>query len=310
MSNPTNSVLSTRVDQAAKIMKVDPKIVWERLAILGIDKDDESLILLESDMTQEGDARRIFVEVNGVERVGDVNPISVPIVRFKAGWAILKGKSAAAVSADGQSSDLKSILDAMKTPSQMSDKELLDRYNPNASSDICDELERRSHERPFIVFDESKGENSIDTEATLNLLRIARRQDTPSTYKVGNGKISRVHSVGEFPMVFIEECPIHSDVILAEDYCERCMESWAGISYDDRVIVRVAKDINAIDVSTIAKAYELIVRLRKEGAKFLLEIPALQLHYEELKTDNKLPVLRRRFSSSPNRMSDPFYIRR
>jgi hypothetical protein len=297
------SKLESRVNQAAKVMKVEPSVVWTKLVQLGIEKDDQDAIaLLEADTTQEGDARRIFVESS----VGG----TIPIVRFKAGWQVLRGKAEAKLEPKTEGNTVEAILNAIKSPNQMADKELLDRYNPDSSSDICEELERRSHDRPFIVFDETKGENAIDVVATLNLLRVSRRQDTPSTYKASNGKIARVYRVGEFPMSFIEECPVHPDVILVEDYCERCMDSWAGISNEDRVIVRVAKDMNAIDVSTIAKVNELLNRLKKEGAKFLLEIPAVQLHYDELQVENKLPILRRRFSSSPNRLSDPFYIKR
>jgi len=318
MSNPTNSVLSTRVDQAAKVMKVDPKIVWERLAILGIDKDDESLMLLESDLTQEGDARRVFVEVNGVERIGDDNPISIPIVRFKAGWSILKGKAKSAddvASRINPDASLEAILNAMKAPSQMKDEELLKKYGQNASTEIIDELNRRCNGRAFIVFSsvaqgiaqaaDSCTDCCIDIEATIKLLRIARRQETPSTYKLGE-KIVRVYRLGEFPMSYVEECPIYSDIVLAADYCERCMESWDGISYEDRIVTRVAKDMGAIDVSSLAKVHELITKLKAEGSKFLLSIPAVALRYEELKEDNKLPNLRRKFSSSRGK-SDPFY---
>ncbi len=313
MSEPTNSVLSTRVDQAAKIMKVDPKIVWERLAILGIDKDDESLILLESDMTQEGDARRVFVELHSVERVGDANPIGVPIVRFKAGWAILKGKckdvqgeTGYGYSNEGLNPNLKSILDAMKTPAQMSDSELLKQYTPTASSNIIDELKQRSNDRAFIVFDETKGNDAVDVETSLKLLRIARRQETPATYKVGT-KLCRVHRLGEFPMVFVEECPIHADVLLVEDYCEKCMESFEGISYDDRVLIRVAKNIGAIDVSNLAKIHELLENVKAKGSDFLMGIPAVQMTYDELKSEGRLPNLRRKFSASRSGKSDPFF---
>jgi len=102
-----------------------------------------------------------------------------------------------------QSSDLKSILDAMKTPAQMSDAELLKQYSPTASSNIIDELKQRSNDRAFIVFDEAKGNDVVDVETSLKLLRIARRQETPATYKVGT-KLCRVHRLGEFPMVFVE----------------------------------------------------------------------------------------------------------
>lgn len=299
MSNPT---LSTRVDQSAKIMKVDPKVVWEKLAILGIDNDDESLTLLDSEMTQEGDARRVFVETAPI----------IPIVRFKAGWAIMKGKADAkptsltAADYNANGSDLKQILDAMKTPAQMSDGELLKQYSPTASSNIIDELKQRSNDRAFIVFDEAKGNDTVDVETSLKLLRIARRQETPATYKVG-AKLCRVHRLGEFPMVFVEECPIHPDVLLVEDYCEKCLESFEGISYDDRVLIRVAKNINAIDVSNLAKIHELLENVKSNGSEYLLSIPVVQLTYSELKAEGRLPNLRRKFSASRNGKADPFF---
>lgn len=310
MSNPTNSPsenvkkLESRVEQASKIMKIKPEETWAILDSMGISHDDEGLALLNADTTQEGDARAYFCEGAGHLKSGQQ---IVPIVRFKAGWSLLKGKAESkSVEAQVAPAGFEAILQAMKTPAQMSDQELLSKYGPDASSETIDELKRRSHDRGFIVFDGS----NIDTDTSLKLLRIARRQETPATYKIeGRSNLSRVYRLGEFPMTFVEECPIHADIILVENYCEKCMESWEGISYDDRVLVRVAKNMGAIDVSSIQKVHELVTRLKTEGAKFLLSIPAVELQYSELQAEDKLPNLRRKFSSNRNGKSDPFFVK-
>jgi hypothetical protein len=315
---PTSiSLLEERIQKAAKVMATTANVVRARLCALGVvltnsigtpEEEAEALTLLEADTTQEGDARSVFCEIPPANTGIDTAGYSlVPVVRFKAGWAILKGKGSTKQVITEQKSELQTLVESMKRVDQLSDEDLLQKYGEEASSEVLDELRKRSKDKNFIIF--KSDSNEVNVTATKRLLSIARRsQEVPDTYMVDD-KICRTYKVGEFPMTFLEECPIHPEVILVEDYCEECKNTWAGISLADRVIVRVAWSINAIRTETLAEVNDLISRLKKEGAGWLLAIPQVQLEYEDLQKDSKLPVLRRRMSRGETGKKDPFFVK-
>lgn len=308
MPEPVATPFEQRITQAAKVMGISTKDLWYYLNILGIENNPDGQALLEAETTREGDARAVMVEGKGTD--GE-HFTYVKIARFSAGWVILKGKGSKTVIQES-SSDIAKLVDTIKRVEQRTNEELLQMYKPEASYEILEELRKRCHDRPCIIFNEDAGNDTIDLPNSLKLLRIAHRQETPSTYTVqraDGSQLVRVHRVGDFPMTFVEECPLHSNTILAEDQCEECQETWDGIPTKDRTIIRVAADTGMLDTSP-AKICELIERLRKEGAGFLLKIGKIGLIYRELQEENKLPILRHRISRTVSGKSDPLFIHR
>ena len=288
-----------RISQAAKIMGITVIELWVFLNALGIENSAEGQMLLEAETTQEGDARAVMVEGKGLPKVMEKVPNLVKIARFKAGWASLKeGKGETSPKSCG--SDMASLIDTIKRIEQRSNEELLEMYKPEAT-EVFPELRKRTNDRPCIIFTET---GAVDQKNSLKLLRTAHRQETPTTFMV-EGNLVRVYRVDEFPMEYFEECPLHSEIILAEGHCEKCENSWDGITSEDRVIVRVARDMDMIDLSPV-KVYELIDRIKKEGAKFLLKVGKTGIQYRELKELGRLPVLRRKASKTDK--SDPFFV--
>lgn len=290
--NPSD-VLTQRVEAAAQAMKIAVDEAFEKLAKLGIEKDDEdALALLEAETTTSQDAQDAFD--------------GVPVARFRAGWAILKGKAKKTEEASGEAASLGDVLSSLKDIRRYKDAELLDAYSPDASTEIYDELNKRSHNRPFLVYD---GE-TLNKDLSLKMLREARSKETNPTHsflKDGKTVTVRLLRVGEFPQLWLYQSPIHPDIILVDGYCSECDNTWEGVSMDDRVIVRVAVDADGVDVGSKAKIHELIQRVRKEGANFLLDVPAVKLRYDELKDIGRLPTLRQRPGTSASGTQDPFY---
>lgn len=299
----TPKELQQRIEAAAKVMGIPIEHVLVHLSELGITNDEEGISLLDADTTTEVDAKAIFVEGRALGGTNGIIPFLVKIARFKAGWAILKGKSQELPS---EKAGVEQLLEALKPSEQAPDEKLLEKYGPDCAESVFDQLKKRSKGRPFIIFDEDKGENKVDIPSSVNLLRIARRQDTPSTFlvdRVGGQKMVRPYAVGEFPNVWFEECPIHGDVILADGYCEKCQQSWKGVFQDDRVIVRVAKTAGVIREG-YQDIHDLIEGLQKGfAATGLMKLPLVQKTYSELEEDNNLPRLRRKISRGK---SDPF----
>ncbi len=296
----SNATITSRVEQAAKVMGITPSDLWLYLAELGIENSDDGLSLLSADTTQEGDARAVIVEGKGFEIVGGGRPMPqlVKIARFKAGWAILKGKGKdVATPTEGTDGSIAALVQAIQPPAKLTDEALIKLYNPDASTEVCEELKRRSHDRPFVIYDVDE---TVNVKSTLDLLRIARKQETPSTFPVG-AKLCRTYRIGEFPMLWIEECPVHKDKLLADGYCEDCGFSWKDIPMEDRILVRIAVEPLGITCDQAGNASDLVARLKNR--------PKVLLAHEELEAQEDLPVLRRRMSRGGGK-SDPFYVRK
>jgi hypothetical protein len=312
MDSPSVTIkqLQERVAKAAKVMCITEDTLWLFLGILGITKTQEDgLALLEADTTQEGDARRVMVEEgsSGYEKVG--------IARFKAGWAVLKGRTET-----NKICDNSQILSLLKTAEHMSDKELIEQYGPECTSNIIEELKRRSNDRSFVIFLDNE---KVDVDNSLKLLRTARRQEIPSTFSIqtpnGNAVV-KTYRIGEFPMLFLEECPLHKDTILVNGYCEDCRCNWENVSYDSRVMIRVALDTGHIKINNMS-FYDLGNLIASFGASTSANggvHPDTSMHpfcrsdykqeFDDLKQENRLPVLRRKLSSDTK--SDVYVQRR
>jgi len=284
---PTSSSLETlkkRVDEAATIMKIKPAKVVSFLEALGVDQDDAGLDLLSAETTKEEDAKPIFVDKGGV-----------PVAKFRLGWAILKGETKASAAK----------AETSKRPvSQWSDEDVVSAYGPDAQITVIAEMKKRGDDRRFVVFKDGV----VDVETTVTLLRLSRRQAIPDTYQV-KGELVRVYRVGEFPTIQFEECPIHHDTLLVDGYCDKCKASWAKIPNDKRVMVRVAEMAIHGFASDVERRLNLIEELEEGKMPKIFEAGQVKMLYDELAQDGKLPLLKRRASSSAGG-GDPFFVHR
>jgi hypothetical protein len=337
-TNPTSTFLSPKVSEAAKVVLGIPKFVddlprsgssvpgpneetdlqvaeryiWDRLSKLGIYNDDDSNVLLMSPDCTEGDARHVFCE-NGEP--------NLPVVRFKKVWSILKsGAPVAAVKATAEekdeaaidfgqlAADLKTGFGAMKPIGQWTDAELMAKYAPDCPDEISDELNKRAKGRPFVVFADEV-ECTVDVEASLRLLKEARKRETPIHYKAGDA-LKRLFRAGDFPTQVYFECPLHKGVLLLDGYCDECGHTWEGVDYDVRQFVRVIAD-NGEAPESGPSIRQLIAAARQCGrergyAAITEDYPKVWAVFQELAAEDKLPSLKSRTASSEARKADPF----
>ena len=311
-STPT-VVLSQRVQNAAKVMKITEDHVWVGLEGLGIGKTDEdAIVLLEAETTREGDARRIFVDNLILANAADSQEgVSVAPARFLAGWKILKGKADIQIEHDivGRDGEISKLIETIRPTHTFSDHELLTQYGPEASTEIVNELLTRSNKRPFIIYEEDN--DTIDHDNTINMLRTARRHETKQYHvvlrKSGKTEEVRLYRADEFPQLWLEESPLHPGVILVDGYCDKCGDTWKGIQEDVRIVLRVARDMSAVKCETYAECNDLIKKARKSGANEFLEIPAVSRRYKELEDEGNLPKLKKRLSATRSGKQDPLF---
>lgn len=321
MSNLTLQSLREKVKKAAPSLEAIPNFVdtltvelplptseeksygeayiWNRLHKLGIYEDEESHSLLVNECPV-GDARRVFCE-NGEP--------NLPTVRFRHMWNILVGyepdEKENEQTQEEKPSEIKEVIKAFRPIGQWSDKELVMAYGPDCDQTISDALEKRSHGRAFVVFEDSTGK--VDVEITLRMLREARRRETPINYKAGDA-LKRLYRAGEFPGLFYTRCPFHNDILLVDGYCDESKSSWEGIDYECMQFAKIALELGDVTLDN-PSVRQFMAIARGEGLHGLQrDFQHTALVFEERKQTDDLPSLKVRFADDHDEVkkADPF----
>jgi hypothetical protein len=305
----------------------EEEYIWDRLHKLGIYCDEGSYELLLSNDCTEGEARRIFCE-NGQP--------NLPPVRFKRLWSILKESSLSdlnftVVTHDHQSDEtivhaatkevrgmpvveeykiaMETLIKANRPIGQWSDEELLKAYNPDCDPIIIEVLDRKAHERAFVIFtDEANG--VIDIEASMSLLKQARKGKTPVHYPVKN-VLKRVYRSGHFPSRSMYHCPFHPDVILVNGYCDECQREWNVTNYEEMQFARIIYELGdaPTDRAYIGQFINELMQFgivsKDGGASVKDDYPKAYAVFLERKANEELPKLKVRTSLQERDVSDP-----
>lgn len=293
-SNPAVLSFSERVEKAAKAAKVDKDKLLTALSGIGVEPDDEDSLEVAR---VYGDIEKVFTDA-GAKPARAAMGVDV-LIRLDDAEEAEYVKLA-----EQPKSDVAQLLEAQRPVEQWKDQELVEAYGIDGDLRVTDTLAKRSKGQAFVVFND---DGSTDVELTVELLRLTRRQTIPEKYPNKDGKLKSVYRIGEFPMTYVEESPLFEDVILVNGFCQESNLSWANVSIDDRVIVRVAAETVVMPTDHLS-VKQLVERIEKEGdARFLLTGP-IEHKYSELENDNRLPRLRRKYSTRKNN-GDPFHVR-
>jgi hypothetical protein len=109
--------------------------------------------------------------------------------------------------------------------------------------------------------------------------------------------MKQVFKVGEFPLDVLFECPIHKNVLLIDGYCEECGITWGTENMDRLIFLRLIKE----QTSTDPMLYRTF-----NFDKLSKEFPKVYIQFKELKSEDKLPSLKRRISKVKD--GDPFRV--
>lgn len=291
----TNAIISARISKVSSTFPLlSQKTLEDVLFFMGIDDSEVGLKLLEASTTGFEDFSIALSKAN--------IPPQVTSIKTKAAWEILKGRDPFTSTTPKESqTDLAKAIEILKPVGQYSDTELLERYGKNCPIEIEEQLRKKTQGRPCIVFNEN---GEVDQENSLYMVRKARYEKTPRTYEI-RGEIKELYSVGEFPMDILIECPIHSDVLLVEGYCEECGMKWIVSDknyhddYDRRVFLRLITESS--DEPSDMRPYR-----KMSFDELKSNFPKVFLRYKEMKEEGKLPSMKRRLSKTQE--SDPFRV--
>ena len=293
-------------DEEGNILLESEEYIWSRLENLGIYKTEDSHEILVSYDCTEGDARRVFCE-NGKP--------NIPVTRFKRVWRILKGSTPETKEESTETpNEMSSLIDAMKPIGQWKDDRLLSEYGPECSSEVEEELRRRSKNRRFVVFS-NEGIHEIHQELSLKFLRSARRLENAETFIHSDGKMYRLYEAGQFPSLVYDTCPIHSNQVLMDGYCDQCSVSWADVPENARIFVRVMIE-EGEDPTSSFEIRQLIADAKNGFDSLMTTYPKVGIAYNERNTEERLPSLKVRhlggtmtvYDSKGNVIADPFHV--
>jgi len=275
-------------DQGDRIEQAE-KLIWERLGELGISKESvDSHSLINDGYCKEGDARHVFCEGN---------PPVLPVPWFRKLWSVLSGQTVSSDSSIGDSGTVASAIENAFTKnrpvSQWGDKELVESYGIDCSTEIQDEFSKRSKEQAVVAF---KDENSdeVDVEVTLDVLRQSRRRrNIPKTIRK-DGKVYRLMEVGQFPSVVYEESPLVPGSLLLNGYCEASQADFSDVGNRERQFIRVVVDEGeAPDIDNRMSIVGIVSTAEKGISELEKLFPNVAIKFRELDKTDGLPSLKR-----------------
>jgi hypothetical protein len=293
MSTP----LSTRIAEASKIVQQYFKtnininlFFQELLKELGIDDSDIGFKTLEIVTFVEFDTAFCNYMAVYVEKFLPPKP------RIRLAFEVLKDKKTETtnVTVVNNNASIDELVKTLRPIGQWGDLELLEKYSKDCSIEIEEELQKRSKGRFCIIFND---DGTIDTESSLYMIRRARTQDTPSTFEI-RSEVLKTYRIGEFPLEVFYECPVHSNILLVDGYCEECGKKWDVENFERNVLLRlIVQNEKNIDIHLYST--QTVKELKKV-------FPKVWLLYKDLETEEKLPSLKRKLSKT--RQGDPFRV--
>lgn len=275
MSNTPNvptwqAEFDQRVKTFSEAIGVGEEKVREVLKEYGADgKSEQSLEIIDSEASLPmNELFTMFVD-NGLTQRGRMR-IAAPHL-----WGKTSLEDAASTSNGGVGATvvgaIKDIVASTRPKTDWSDRELLGAYDETAT-EIWEILRKRSHGRPFIVY---LGDGTVNTDESLKLLKIAKRQPTSNRHKVG-GKLVHVFRAGEFLAKMVDESPFCRGVALVGSYCSESDTDWEGVDHEARVICRLHMDkiesaaLSEREMKQLAKLAKNLEELRDELSKAAL----------------------------------------
>lgn len=292
--------LKERIKKASEVLSVKDftekeiaKSLTEILDKIGVDDSEIGIQVLEAETTEF----ELFENEFSKSKIKTDNLIvqakdKIPIARLKVAWEILKGRDP--FKKKDEALPNKDLYAMLKPIGQWGDNELLEKYVKNGSSEIEDQLGKRSKGRNCIVFNEDR---TVNEEDSLYMLRKARQQEMPRTFQL-RGNIVELFPVGAFPENIFHECPVHSNKLLIDGYCDECGKTWNVNDYNKNVFIRLLTKHEDVDI-------RLYRKLDFEELKN--EFPKIFIIYRDLDDERKLPSMKKKSSTNVDG-SDPFRV--
>ena len=175
---------------------------------------------------------------------------------------------------------------------QMSNRQLVEAYDPAENNEVSKRLAEISKGQPFVVF---KTGRIINVEATLVLLDELKQGYSPRQFYEVDGLPQEVQPLGYIPDNYADENPLYLGRPTRPDgTCDQTNRSWAGIEHQVKQFLRVGLDMGIIKISRIEDAhYFMDMAMLTDAMKTLRQrYAAVSVQFDKLVKEGKLPTLK------------------
>lgn len=308
--------VTIRAEKAAQILGVQVTDIVKVLDDAGISDTAVGLEILNSPTTTIEDLSSILLKVSDK---------TIKDLPAKAAANVLKTKvedksepSVINASAENKhtniSSDIVAIAQAIKPMQQWDDKSLLENFIETRSQESIDELDRRAKHQKFVVLKDpatknlkkyEPGEEEIDLEMTLKLLRDTRKRVVPGVIPSKDG-FTVVYRITELNIEdrIVELCPICGEATYL-GYCSKCALNFSIIGEDEKAYVKLISETETFKKDVYSDRKAVFASASKGLADLKITWPSLIQKFEELKLTGNLPKLKI-IGSRPDKVQDPF----
>lgn len=326
-----NPTIELRLQEAAKILKTsETELLTFLHAELGFVADDEGLQLLDAETTTE-------------KIIADILGSTYPKLATLAAGAILKGRdpfkksqpdnpiiintttitsNEATQRSDEFSGSIISnqfveLAKALKPVQQWDDKALLENFIATRSEESEIELDRRAKHQKFVVLKNpatknlkryEPGQEDIDVETTLKLLKDSRKRTIPGIIPIQGGFAIVYHITAlNIQDRLIEICPICGEA-LYEGYCEKCQLNFANVGEDERSYIRLISESGPFRKDSLSDRTAILTSALKGIDDLKVTWPRLIREFDELKLTGNLPKLKIIETRPSSKPADPFFM--
>ena len=315
----TNATLDSRISKVSEFLKVKPEDVTKALEDLGIENSNEGLSLLDASTTTEEYLIDSLKTVSFTSSQGGTLIINrpVPTLKLRAAVAILKGKDPFNTVQETKaepSNAVAAVVEILKEQrpiEQLKDKELLEMYVKDRTIEAEQELDKRSKHRRFIVLKPGKyepGKEEIDTEASLDLLKKARKMVIPEVVSLEAGKLRPTYFITSLNLQdrIVEHCPICGN-ILFNSYCASCDLDFKSIGMDERAYIHLITEKSSFEKKSHSDRKAVYASASKGIEDLRNTWPSVASKFDELKATDNLPKLKFIKPTISETKMDPFY---
>ena len=303
---------SDRISKVSSLLSVPKEKLIKSLSDSGINNDAIGLALLDADTTTTEDLVDLLKYLNE----------SSSKFQLKACAALLKGvdplsKSDRLVQYTSDSKPIHEsmtvmgVVASLKPIQQWLDETLLEKYSLDRDLESETELNRRAKSQPFIVLNPGKhepGKESINTQASLDLLKNARKRTNPTMLPI-DGTVLQVYRITELNLNdrLVQICPVCGE-FMYKAWCERCHLNLDGVGDDERAFMKLVADSGHLNVKSLMERKALLVSALKGIEDLRMTWPSIVPKFEELKSLGNLPKLKAVCNRpSTAATADPFF---
>ena len=209
---------------------------------------------------------------------------------------------------DGDGTKTKSTYISEKKVAGLSNKELVERYNPkDVKNPVGKRLKDLSDGKKFVVFSD---DNRVIVDETVKLLEDTIDGLPEITTAFVNGRPLLAYSIGERPDFYVEENPIyHGRPLRSNEMCDQTGRSWSGVTTEVRQFLWMAVDCGELEISSVADAHDILDKVLSKDCSLdslRSRYPRTSVNFDAVGKVGQLPILKIRMGETAGKGNNPF----